>query len=977
MLYRFALPFTLVLVVACSPLQAEQLDPVPPENALSTLHLPDDVEIQLIAAEPVVDDPVAMAFDEEGRLYVVEDRGYPTDDGNRGRVSILHDEDGDGYYESSTVFADGFGFPNGVLPWKGGVLVTSAPSVWFLKDTNGDNVADVREEVLTGFKLGGSTQLYVSHPTLGLDNWLYFTNGLSGGEVVDPSQPDADPVKMGNDDLRFHPLTRALEATAGRAQFGQSFDNYGHRFVCTNRKHISQVMVQREDLARNPYAGLSKVEDEIAGLGAETQLFALSDATTTAYSHAGTFTAACGLVIYRGTALPVPYQENGYTCDPTSNIVHRTILEGTGPAYEGRRGREGVEFLASTDNWFRPVFLTNGPDGALYLCDMYRKTIEHPQYLPDDVAAVTDFDSGKGMGRIYRITGKDSPKAKKPAPVPAGDTSALVARLAHADSWPRETAHRLLLTEAPEEDAVTDALRQQFEAGPNGLARLHSLYLLKARDAVDEATLLRAMRDTDPGVREHGVRLGRPRIASSEAVRAAIETAAKDVNGRVRYHAALALGDLDSEAIVPPLLHVALAGMDDEWTRTAVFSGIRNQVAPYTAAFIEAGGLTRDDAIDWIEPLGRMVAQSQPENDTAALLAQLLDGSMAEDAPVLLAALEGVAEGVRRNTAYDRGTPPLDHLERLAGETPAAAELLAGIITRARDIASDRQAPLKKRKVAIHLLGYGSYDLAGERLADLLQPRETQDIHHAAVQALGMISDPRVGEVLADEEAWGLYSAPVRKSALSTLLARPERTAVLIEALESGAIQAWSIDPISRRRISGHSDPDLQARAREVFSNLERSDRDAVYEDYKSIFKQDADPVAGREVFKNHCAQCHKFEEDGFDVGPDLTGIRSQPRESILLHIIKPNSEVLAGYENFVVETRDFQTFSGIIVSENEETVTMRGAMGVENTIDRDDIDSMSSSGLSTMPEELEKVMSKQEMRDLIGFLKGEQPATP
>lgn len=951
---------------------AEQLNPVLPAEALATLHLPEDVEIQLIASEPVVEDPVAMAFDTEGRLYVVENRGYPSDEDNRGRVSILKDLDGDGYYESRTIFADGFPFPNGVLPWKGGVLVTSAPTVYFLKDTDGDDVADVREDFLTGFKLGGSTQLYVSHPTLGLDNWLYFTNGLSGGEVIDPLHPEAAPVVMGSDDLRFNPLTRALEATAGRAQFGQTFDNYGHRFVCTNRKHISQVMMQRGDLARNPYAGVHEVEDEIAGLGSETHLYALSEATTTAYSHAGTFTAACGLVIYRGTALPAPYQQNGYTCDPTSNIVHRTILEGDGPAYHGRRGREGVEFLASTDNWFRPVFLTNGPDGALYLCDMYRKTIEHPQYLPKDVIAVTDFESGKSMGRIYRIAGKGSAKPRSLA-ANALDIPALVATLAAEDSWQRETAHRLLLTEVQTSAELLEALRQSFKNSPSPLARLHCLYLLEGHGALDEAMLIAAMQDADAALREHGVRLARPRIGESDALFQAVSRAAGDETGRVRYYAALALGDLDREDTIAPLLAVAQRGLDDSWVRAALFTGLKSNIAPFTAAFIDAGALADPAADTWMEPLGRMVAQSQPEAAASALLGQILKSGQPLDAPVLLASLDGIAEGIRRNGAYDRAAPALAHMARLTQELPAASTALGDVLAQCQAYAKNIEAPVTKRLSAIQLLGYGSFAEYGEALAGLLQPRETQEIRQSAVQALGMFSDAGAAEVLASESAWGLYSAPIRKAALATLMARPERTAVLLSALEAGTIQAWSIDPISRRQLVNHKDEALKARAVAIFSKVEQSDRNAVYEDYKTIFDLTADPIAGREVFKNNCSGCHKFQQDGFEVGPDLTGIRSQPRESILLHIIKPNSEVLAGYENFVIETRNFETFSGIIVAENENTVTIRGAMGVENTVNRADIDSMSSASLSLMPEELEKVMSKQQMRDLIGFLKGEK----
>ncbi|MCF6284301.1 MAG: HEAT repeat domain-containing protein, partial [Candidatus Hydrogenedentes bacterium] len=906
------LPLLFALAIA-QPLSAEQLEPIAPENALATLHVPDDLEVQLIAAEPVIEDPVALAFDTEGRLFVVENRGYPTDASNQGRLSVLQDKDGDGYYESKTIFADGFTFPNGVMPWKGGVLLTSAPTIYFLKDTDGDNVADVREDFLTGFKLGGSTQLYVSHPTLGLDNWLYFTNGLSGGEVIDKMNKDEKKIKMGKSDLRFHPFTRALEATSGRAQFGLTFDNYGHRFVVTNRKHIAQVVIQQKDLARNPYAGLHQVEDEIAGKGSEIHLFALSEATTTAFSHAGTFTAACGLVIYRGSALPETYQENAFTCDPTSNIIHRTVLSGDGPAYKGRRAREGVEFLASTDNWSRPVFTANGPDGALYFCDMYRMSIEHPAYLPKDVIAVTDFSKGKGMGRIYRIAGKGASGGPRSFTADTTDTDALVAQLSAKDSWQRETAQRLLLTEREKTPELIAQLRQLLRNGESEHGRLHSLYLLEGHGALEEADIMVAMGDSHPALREHGIRLARANIGESDVLKAAIIEACKDESSRVRYYAALALGDLGTADVVDSLLDVSRQDLEDSWTRAAVFSGIKNQIAAFATRFLSESDVKQAGLGDWGGPLARMVAQSQPADITGSVLADLLKGPMGQG-ELILTALEGMAEGLRRNRAYPSSTPALAHLIALAADNTETAGSLSAVLSRSLAQATDSTTPTAQRLHAIRLLGYGSFADDGELLGSLLQPREPREIHYAAVQALGMISDPGVAKLLAGEEAWGLYTTPIRKAALAILLSRSERTAVLLDAMETGAIQAWSIDPITRRRLTSHKDAEIKARAVAIFSNVKKSDRNAVYEDYKTIFVLDADRVAGREVFKNNCAQCHKFVEDGYDVGPDLTGIRSQPRESILLHIIKPNSQVLAGFERFLVETSDFESFSGIFV---------------------------------------------------------------
>jgi putative heme-binding domain-containing protein len=448
--------------------------------------------------------------------------------------------------------------------------------------------------------------------------------------------------------------------------------------------------------------------------------------------------------------------------------------------------------------------------------------------------------------------------------------------------------------------------------------------------------------------------------------------AAEDEDARVRFQAALALGDWSSEAVVEPLLQIALKGASDPWIRAAVLSGIASQTPAFARAFIGEASLTPEARLPWVEPLARMVAQSQPAEAATELLIQLLGPGLDREPLLRSVALAGAAEGLRRNSAYDAALPALSHVATLVSTDPAATAALNALIGSSQKLAADTSAAMDMRLRSIGLLGYASFDQAGDTLGGLLNPRETQDVHQAAVQALGMMGDPRVGERLANGEAWGLYSTPIRKLALEALLARPERTAVFLTALEAGTIPAWSIDPVSRNQLSNHRDPDLQARAKAVFSTVETSDRSAVYEDYKSILAMAPNAIAGREVFKNNCARCHRFAEDGYDVGPDLTGIRSQPRESILLHIIKPNSEVLAGFENFVVETSDLETYSGIIVAENESTVTIRGALGVENTIRRDQIDRMTSASLSLMPEELEKVMSRQDMRDLIGFLKGE-----
>src|SRR5688572_28879970 len=420
-------------------------------------------------------------------MFVAENRGYPVGP-EPGLIVMLEDTNRDGRVEKRTVFADNLTFPNGVLPWNGGVIVTCAPDIVFLKDTDGDGKADVKRVLLTGFVTNNTTQLRVSHPTWGIDNWVYVTSGLTGGKITCPEKPGKAPLEL-RTDLRFRPDTLEFEAVDGKGQFGMTFDDFGHRFNCMNRVHIQHVVLSSKQLARNPHLSFAEtvqnvpelmVPEPLKGHGAAARIYPLSQNITTADSHAGTFTAACGVLIYRGNALPQAYYGNAFACDPAGNLVHRDILTPSGATFSARAATEGREFLASPDDWFRPVFLANGPDGALYICDMYRKTIEHPQYLPEEIRKRTDFDSGRGMGRVYRVRKADA--RPKQASFETS-TRALCGYLEHPNAWWRETAQRLLVER--KDKAAIPLLRKASSA----FATIHALRTLEGLGALDEATV--------------------------------------------------------------------------------------------------------------------------------------------------------------------------------------------------------------------------------------------------------------------------------------------------------------------------------------------------------------------------------------------------------------------------------------------------------------------------------------------------------
>jgi putative membrane-bound dehydrogenase-like protein len=895
------------------PAMALASDSLTPEEALRSFQVDPNLVVELVAAEPTVGDPVALAFDERGRMFVAENRGYPTGP-EPGLIVMLEDMNGDGRFEKRTVFADGLTFPNGVLPWSGGVIVTCAPDILFLKDTNGDGKADVKRVLLTGFVTNNTTQLRVSHPTLSIDNWVYVTSGLTGGKITCPERPAKAPLDL-RTDLRFRPDTLEFEAADGRGQFGMTFDDFGHRFNCMNRVHIQHVVLSSKQLARNPHLTFaetvqnvpeSMVPEPLKGHGAAARIYPISHNITTADSHAGTFTAACGVLIYRGNGLPPEYYGNAFACDPAGNLVHRDILTPSGATFSARAATEGREFLASPDDWFRPVFLANGPDGALYICDMYRKTIEHPQYLPEEIRKRTDFDSGRGMGRIYRIR-KASPRPKQEQFETT--TKALCTYLSHTNAWWRETAQRLLVER--KDKAAVPLLKKISSA----VGIVHALRTLEALGLRDDGMIETALMHDHPFVREHALQFkSDPSLAN-------------DLDPHVRFQCAVSLGDSQHSNKVWALAEIALAPGGDRWTRAAVLSSARDCEREL---FSEVMRVPTDHIDEFLFDLGKILGKTLEEK----ALQRMNVG--------YIPAAAGIAEGHGKDVC----------------STPDVLRTAESIL---------QVGPLD-RPMALHvhaaiLLGRANATNAAPALLKLLAPGTPTLLQNAAVRALCQM--PTATPMIL--KRWLMLTPAVKEAILSALPAP-----MLLTALESGEIPVGAIDSVRRKQLSEHRHEAIRERAGKIFQAAKTGDRMKVFEDYKSVLKLKPVPQNGKAMFAQHCASCHRLDREGVPVGPDLFGMRNQPKETILLHIIVPEYEIIPGFAGYEVETTDGRVLSGLIAAETPSTITLRMAQGQEETLSRQAIVSITASGLSLMPQEMEKNMSRQELADLLAYLKGE-----
>src|ERR1043166_139174 len=984
-------PLSAWLMWLLSSRQACAIDgPLTPEQSLQYLKTEPGLKVELVAAEPMVVDPVAVAWDEKGRMFVVEDRGYPTGPGKGkpplGQVVLLEDTDGDGKYDKRTVFADGLTFPNGVMCWKGGVYVTCAPYLYYFKDTDGDGKADVKEIVFKGFQDLSTTQLRVSHPTLNLDNWVYLTSGLTAAKVSTLGHGNRPVVFLNRMDGRFQPGPDELEETAGTAQFGQTFDRFGRRFICSNRNHIQHVVMQLAYLKRNPNLSFSQMVEDIPDHEAACRVYPLSANITAAAWHTGFITSACGVTIYEGTALPEAYRGNSFTCEPAGNLVHHDVLLPNGVTFVAKRAYPTNEFLASPDNWFRPVNLANGPDGALYVCDMYRKTIEHPDYLPEATRKVTDFESGKDMGRIYRIVadrrqGKKGVKKVKtlnPArSIDLGKMSAkeLVGQLNNSNIWWRMPPQRLLL-ERHEPKAVllpqaVPYLKSLCKTGKTPEARVHALRTLEGLGALRDEQIGGALADEHPAVREHGIQLAEPCLARSPALSQRLLALADDPDSRVRFQCALTLGGLNDDQVVAALVKIAARNLDDKWTRAAVLTAINRREERFLHEFLAVAA--RESPLSlapMMSELGHIIAAGVPSEKLVPSLQDIVASRSSTDLSWQMAAVSGFGEGLKARGPSTKGRPGL--LALFDGGSADVRQGLEYLLKRASDMALDSRQPLSLRLPAISLLSQAEYATAGEPLEKLIEPQQPSEIQTAAIRALGQLSKPEAGPALVKRERWNAYTPAVRDVVLSALMVNTNFLQSLFTAIEKGDVPAWTVNADRRNQLMRHKDEAIQNRATALFKNLTPGDRMKVYEESKSVLALKPDGKNGHAGFQRLCTPCDVFAGEGHTVGPDLTGIRNQPADVLLLHIVVPEYEIVPIYTCYNVETKDGQSFSGLLAAETPATITLRMAQGVEQKIARSDVASMQTSRLSLMPQELEKAMSKQELADLIAFLKGQ-----
>lgn len=957
--------------------------PKTPAEEAASFRVQDGFRMDLLAAEPLVTSPVAMAYDENGRAYVCEMRDYPYTDKARhkpnqenptdapiGRVTLLEDTDGDGAFDKSTVFADGLSWPTGVACWKGGVFVCATPDIWYFKDTDGDGRADLRRRIFTGFRKY-NVQAVINSLVWGLDNHIHGAGSSNGGQIRHADRPQEKPLLMSRHDFRFDPVTERFELLSGGARFGGSFDDWGRRFLCNIRNPVQHVVLPAHYLARNPHLPVRSAIHDAAAFGDQLPVHRISPFepwrelrarrwagqrdTLTPRSEligGGVFTSTSGLTIYRGAAYPEKFRGAAILGEVANNVIHAQRLMPHGATFQATPMFDQVEFVASTDIWFRPVNFVNAPDGTLHVLDMYRENIEHPWSIPDDIHAAVDLESGRDRGRLWRLTPPNF-KPTKPPRLGSATTAELVATLENPSSWWRETAQRLLV-ERQDQNAAP-ALRNVVQKSQSPQARLHALWTLAGLGELTADDLLISLQHPHPGLRENTIRLAEPLAATNPALLDALLLIARDPDPRVRFQLAFTLGEVSDARALDALATLARRDAADPWIRTAILSSVAKTSDQLLQRLLADPALAADPAAT---ELFRQLAQllgargNLPEMQRA--LASLPSRART---PAHHEIITGIGEGLKRSGK---------NLRR-AGFTGQAEHLVIELLDDAARTALDPAAPPESRTRALALLTYDDFATARPVLSRLLNPAQPQPIQRAAIAALGSFPSPETAPLLLAH--WPRQTPAIRADVINTLLAGRARLLPLLQAIERGDIPAHQIPFTRRATLLRSTDPKVKELATKLFADSAPGARQDVVARYQAALTLKGDTARGRQIFQTACANCHLAGDLGQDIGPNLATVRQWSPDQILLNILDPNREVSPNYVSYTVETKDGLTLEGIIAEESATSLTLKRADGTTHTLLRDDLASLTGSGLSLMPEGLEAALDLQQMADLLAFL--------
>jgi uncharacterized protein len=969
--------------------------PLAPAESVRHMALPRGFEAQLFAAEPEIRRPITMAWDHRGRLWIAESVDYPndkrTDAKGNDRLTICEDTDGDGRADLFKVFAEGLNIPTSIAFARGGVIVHQAPETLFLKDTDGDDKADERRVLFSGW---GTYDTHAGPSNLrwGLDNWIWGIVGYAGfrGKVGGETHSFRQGI------YRFRPDGSKLEflRSTSNNSWGLGFSEEGLVFGSTANACPSVYL----PIPNRYYEAVRGASASGLEMISDSYRFFPVTANVRQVDQFGGFTAGAGHALYTARAYPPHYwNRTAFVAEPTGHLVATFTLQPHGTDFSSSNG---WNLLASDDEWTAPIMAEVGPDGQVWVIDWYNYIVQHnptPQGFKTGRGSAYETPlRDKTHGRIYRIVYRDS-KATKPIRLDPADALSLLAGLKSDNQLWRMHAQRLLV-ERGQLDVVPELVKavQDLSVDSVGLnaGAIHALWALQGLGALDgsnpeaAAATTRALTHPSAGVRRNALEvLPRDGQAAGRIMEAG---SLADADPQVRLAALLALAELpSSETAASAIVRAIDAGAadDDRWLPDAITSA----AAAHDQAFLAALARRQSDrppGVLLLQVAGKVAehyARGGPADSVGALV-RLLPGAQAKLAEAMLAGLlRGWPENltVRLDAPTEAALPQLLRALSLEGKgtlatlaerwgsrvlAPFVSEIAASLVA----IVTDEQKPDADRIAAARQ--FVQFQKASvnpaQTLLDLITPRTGPALAAGFLEAISQSTSGQVGAALL--ERLPSLTPAGRAQALRSILARADWTTAFLNAVERGALRLDELSLDQKAALTRHRDRALASRARRLLARgggLPDVDRQKVIDELAPLVLKGGDPARGKIVFKEQCAKCHTHSGDGGKVGPDLTGVAANPRSELLIHILDPSRGVEGNFVQYTVATNDGRVLNGLLASETKTSVQVLDAEGKEHVILRNDIEDLVASKKSLMPDGFEKQIPAQGFADLLAFL--------
>lgn len=949
--------------------------------------------------------PIAMTWDERGRLWICETLDYPNELGkDRDRIRICEDTDGDHVADKFTVFAEGLSIPTTIAIFRGGAVVQNGTQTIYLKDTDGDDVADQTTILMTGFNLG-DTHGGVSHFRYGLDNWIWAMQGYNNSR---PKFGDRQSQSFRQGFWRFKlsqtdpPRVTDVEfiRSSNNNTWGLGFSEEGLIFGSTANGNPSMFMT----IPNRYYERVRGWSPRTLNSIADTYKFDPITENVRQVDWHGGYTAGAGHALYTARAFPRQWwNKTAFVCGPTGHLVGTFVLRRDGADFTST---SPINLLASDDEWSAPIMAEVGPDGAVWIIDWYNYIVQHNP-------TPNGFKTGRGQayeselrdkrhGRIYRVLPEDDQKLHTFTPLTNAKNSELVENLKHPSLQWRLHAQRLLVErDASQDRSVVQALQAMIsdrtvdEIGLN-VGAIHALYTLHGLGRVldDRASSVsQALQHPSAGVRRNA-------IAVLPASQAGLDLLLKhrqlfsDRDAQVRLQAILTLADMPTSTAAGSLV----AELANRETDNVLIDAITSAGSTHAVAFLESIASGDEPVSDRLILIAQRISEHVGRGNPDPNSIQRVIARLQRNDPKLAAAiLDGMSTGLPRGFSIEANAQLDDalldafqecesalqvKLVRFAarcGSKALQSEVATIIASTTNTLTNENGEPAKRLSAARDLIGFKAQDpavvttiletitpqMSPEFASELLDVAKSSESDQAGVAMLAAITD---------------FPPRLKTSAINVLLSKTAWSKSLLEAAEAKQFDLDELSLEQKQALRSVPDATLQIQAEKLLAmggGLPDADREKVLQALMHVTELSGNVDSGREVYKKVCANCHQHGDLGAKIGPNLTGMAVHPKEELLTHIIDPSRNVEGNYRLYKVLKLDGQFLSGMLAGESKTSITIIDSEAKQIDVQREDIEELTPSRKSVMPEGFEKQISENELTDLLEFLTDAGPYIP